>query len=51
VYIKKAVMAGVLSLVVMDACWAVGFSNWYIGIGVLLLLPVSLMLSKLFAVT
>lgn len=50
-YIKKAVMAGVLSLVVMDACWVVGFSNWYIGLGVLLLLPVSLMLSKLFAVT
>lgn len=50
-HIKKAVMAGVLSLVVMDACWAVGFSNWYIGIGVLLLLPLSIMLSKLFAVT
>lgn len=50
-HIKKAVMAGVLSLVVMDACWAVGFSNWYIGIGVLMLLPLSIMLSKLFAVT
>ncbi len=50
-HIKKAVMAGVLSLVVMDACWAVGFSNWYIGLGVLLLLPLSIMLSKLFAVT
>lgn len=50
-YIKKSVIAGVLSLVVMDACWAVGFSNWYIGLGVLLLLPLSLLLSKLFAVT
>lgn len=50
-HIKKAVMAGVISLIVMDACWAVGFSNWYIGLGVLLLLPVSIMLSKLFAVT
>ena len=49
--IKKAVMAGVLSLVVMDACWVVGFANWYIGLGVLLLLPLSLLLSKLFAVT
>ncbi|MFX0557687.1 UbiA-like protein EboC [Maribacter sp. CXY002] len=49
--IKKAVMAGVLSLVIMDACWAVGFSNWYVGLGVLLLLPLSLLLSKLFAVT
>ncbi|CAN0592410.1 unnamed protein product [Ectocarpus sp. 12 AP-2014] len=50
-HIKKAVMAGVLSLIVMDACWAVGFSNWYVGLGILLLLPVSILLSKLFAVT
>lgn len=49
--IKKAVMAGVLSLIVMDACWAVGFSNWYLGLAVLLLLPLSILLSKLFAVT
>ena len=49
--IKKAVMAGVLSLVVMDACWAAGFSNWYIALGVLLLLPLSLILSRIFAVT
>jgi len=50
-HIKKSVIAGVLSLVVMDACWAVGFSNWYIGLGVLLLLPLSLVLSKLFSIT
>ncbi|MBQ4914534.1 UbiA-like protein EboC [Maribacter sp. MMG018] len=49
--IKKAVMAGVLSLVVMDACWTAGFSNWYIALGVLLLLPLSLILSRIFAVT
>lgn len=49
--IKKAVMAGVLSLVVMDACWVAGFSNWYIALGVLLLLPLSLILSRIFAVT
>ena len=50
-HIKKSVIAGVLSLVVMDACWAIGFSNWYIGLAVLLLLPLSLLLSKLFSVT
>lgn len=50
-HIKKAVISGVLSLVVMDACWTVGFSSWYIGLGVLLLLPLSILLSKLFAVT
>lgn len=49
--IKKAVMAGVLSLIIMNACWAAGFSNWYIALGILLLLPLSIMLSKLFAVT
>ncbi|MDO6472700.1 UbiA-like protein EboC [Maribacter sp. 1_MG-2023] len=49
--IKKAVMGGVLSLVVMNACWVAGFSNWYLALAVLLLLPVSILLSKLFAVT
>ncbi|APQ19216.1 ubiquinone biosynthesis protein UbiA [Maribacter hydrothermalis] len=49
--IKKAVMGGVLSLVVMNACWVAGFSNWYLALAVLLLLPLSVLLSKLFAVT
>ena len=49
--IKKAVIAGVLSLVVMNACWVAGFSNWYLALAVLLLLPLSILLSKLFAVT
>ena len=49
--IKKAVMGGVLSLVVMNACWVAGFSNWYLALAVLLLLPISVLLSKLFAVT
>ncbi|MDP5061324.1 MAG: ubiquinone biosynthesis protein UbiA, partial [Maribacter sp.] len=49
--IKKAVMGGVLSLVVMNACWVAGFSDWYLALAVLLLLPASILLSKLFAVT
>ncbi|WP_291962084.1 UbiA-like protein EboC [Maribacter sp.] len=49
--IKSAVMGGVLSLVVMNACWVAGFSNWYLALAVLLLLPLSMLLSKLFAVT
>tara|TARA_R110002051_G_scaffold1246_2_gene6867 strand:- start:6058 stop:6957 length:900 start_codon:yes stop_codon:yes gene_type:complete len=49
--IKKAVMGGVLSLVVMNACWVAGFSNWYLALAFLLLLPLSMLLSKLFAVT
>lgn len=49
--IKKAVIGGVLSIIVLDAVMAVGFSNWMVGIGILLLLPLSIILSKLFAVT
>lgn len=50
-HIKKAVISGVLSLVVMNACWVAGFSNWYLALVVLLLLPLSMILSKIFAVT
>ncbi|MDT7827302.1 UbiA-like protein EboC [Pricia sp. S334] len=50
-HIKKAVMAGVLSLVVLDASIAVSFSTWWYGLLVLLLLPLSKALSKMFAVT
>ena len=49
--IKKAVMAGVLSLVVLDASIAVSFSTWWYGLLILALLPVSKALSKVFAVT
>ena len=49
--IKKAVIAGVLSLIILDASVAVGFSQWWLGIAVLLLLPLSMLLSRLFAVT
>ncbi|WP_031426603.1 UbiA-like protein EboC [Flavimarina sp. Hel_I_48] len=49
--IKKAVKAGVIALIVMDACIAVAFSEWWVGLLVLLLLPLSIGMSKLFAVT
>jgi len=49
--IKKAVVAGVLSLILLDTALAVGFSHWWVGVLVILLLPLSLGLSKLFAVT
>lgn len=49
--IKKAVIAGVLSLIVLDAALAAGFSVWWHGILLLLLLPLSIFLSKIFAVT
>ncbi|OYX26182.1 MAG: ubiquinone biosynthesis protein UbiA [Flavobacteriales bacterium 32-35-8] len=49
--IKKAVRAGVLSLVIMNAAIATSVSQWWVGIIILLLLPLSLFLSKRFSVT
>jgi 4-hydroxybenzoate polyprenyltransferase len=49
--IKKAVVSGVLSIIVLDASLAVGFDGWQFGLIVLLLLPLSFILAKIFAVT
>lgn len=49
--IGKAVKAGVISLIVMDACLATAFSGWQYGILVLILLPLSFWVAKRFAVT
>lgn len=49
--IKKAVMAGVISLIALDAAIAATFSVWWHGLVILALLPLSIGLSKLFAVT
>lgn len=49
--IGKAVKAGVISLIVMNASWAVTFGLWPVGVAILLLLPLSLRLAKVFAVT
>lgn len=49
--IGKAVKAGVISLIVMNAAWAAAFAQWPLALIILLLLPISLRLAKLFAVT
>jgi 1,4-dihydroxy-2-naphthoate octaprenyltransferase len=49
--IGKAVKAGVLSLIVMNAAWAAAFGQPYLALVILMLLPISLGLAKLFAVT
>lgn len=49
--IRTAVRRGVLSLVVLNASIAAGFAGWIVGLIVLALLPVSLGLARLFAVT
>ncbi len=49
--IGRAVRAGVLALIVMNASWAAAFGGLYPPLVILLLLPASILLAKLFAVT
>jgi len=49
--IGAAVKAGVISLILMDAAWAVTFDALIIAFVIAALLPLSMWLSKLFAVT
>lgn len=49
--IGKAVKAGVLSLIVLNAAMATVYAGWIYGLVVLLLLPISIGIGKKFAVT
>lgn len=49
--IGNAVRAGVLALIVMNASWAATFGALYLVLAIVLLLPVSILLARLFAVT
>ncbi|MCF0058870.1 UbiA-like protein EboC [Dyadobacter sp. CY356] len=49
--IGKAVKAGVLSLIVMNASWCMAFGLWPVALAVLALLPLSILLARVFAVT
>jgi hypothetical protein len=49
--IGKAVKAGVIALILLNAAWASAFGNWQIALIIIILLPLSLWLSKKFAVT
>ena len=49
--IGKAVKAGVLSLIVLNAALATAFAGWLWGLAILLLLPLSLWVARSFAVT
>lgn len=49
--IGNAVKAGVLALILMNASWAAAFGEIVLAAGMLLLLPVSILLARLFAVT
>ena len=49
--IKQAVKSGVLSIIILNSSIAIAHSNWHIGILILLLLPLSIYISKIFNVT
>lgn len=49
--IKKAIKRGVLSLILLNAAIAAGFGGFLLAVIVVLLLPLSLLLARLFAVT
>ncbi len=49
--IKRAVRSGILGLIPLNAALVAGFAGWPLGVIVLLLLPISIGLAKLFAVT
>lgn len=49
--IGKAVKAGVIALILMDAAWAASFGSLYAALVIVSLLPVSRWLAKRFAVT
>lgn len=48
---RKAVKAGVISMIILDATIVAGFAGWLIGLAILLLLPLSRWMAKYFAVT
>ncbi|MOA14346.1 hypothetical protein D3C78_1344430 [compost metagenome] len=49
--IGKAVKSGVIALILMNAAWASAFGVLHVAIFIVILLPVSILLSKAFAVT
>lgn len=49
--IGKAVKNGVLSLIAINAAWAAASGSWQSALIILLLLPVSMLLANIFAVT
>lgn len=49
--IGKAVKAGVIALILLNASWSAAFGNWQLALAITALLPLSLGLSKIFAVT
>ena len=49
--IRRAVRAGVMALIMLDATIAAGFAGWWYGLLVLALFPIARLLAQVFAVT
>lgn len=49
--IGKSVKAAVLALIIVNATLAAAFAGWWVALAILVLLPVSLLLARAFAVT
>jgi 4-hydroxybenzoate polyprenyltransferase len=49
--IGRAVKGGVIALIAMNAAWAAAFGDIYFAVAIILLLPVSLLIARAFAVT
>jgi 4-hydroxybenzoate polyprenyltransferase len=49
--IGKAVKGGVLALIAMNAAWAAAFGDLYFAVVIIILLPISLLIARAFAVT
>lgn len=49
--VKKAVATGIICLIILDAAIASGYAGWWYGIIILVLVPISILLAKKFAVT
>lgn len=50
-YIGKAVKSGVIALILMNAAWAAAFGVLNVALFIVILLPISILLGKAFAVT
>jgi 4-hydroxybenzoate polyprenyltransferase len=50
-HIGQAVKSGVIALILMNGAWAAAFGVWNVAIFVVILLPISILLGKAFAVT
>ena len=50
-HIGKAVKYGVLGLILMNASISVAFAGWWYGLFLVMLLPISLLMAKVFSVT